>query len=113
MVKYLFLFLSVIASSSFANPIDAKAAKKIAESFIMDKQVLKSNYKRSKIVDSPSLTLAYSYKDDEINHPVCYVFNMPDDRGFIVTAGDDCVNSVLGYTNSGSFNGEDIPEGLS
>lgn len=113
MVRFFILIISVIASiSCYANPINASTAKIIAESFILEKHVQENDYGWNGNLKNMSLTLAYSYKDDEISHPMCYVFNMPDGRGFIVTAGDDCVNSVLGYTNSGSFNGEDIPEGL-
>jgi len=40
-----------------------------------------------------------------------YVFNN-DAGGFVIIAGDDAVTSVLGYTSTGSFDAENLPDGL-
>lgn len=40
-----------------------------------------------------------------------YVFNN-DDGGFVIIAGDDAVAPVLGYTSTGSFDAENLPDGL-
>lgn len=38
-----------------------------------------------------------------------YVFNTTSDRGFVIIAGDDQVPAILGYTDSGSFDEENLP----
>lgn len=40
-----------------------------------------------------------------------YVFNN-DAGGFVIIAGDDAVTPVLGYTTTGSFDAENLPDGL-
>lgn len=40
-----------------------------------------------------------------------YVFNN-DAGGFVIIAGDDDVTPVLGYTSTGSFDAENLPDGL-
>ena len=40
-----------------------------------------------------------------------YVFNN-DAGGFVIIAGDDAVTPVLGYTSTGSFDAESLPDGL-
>ena len=40
-----------------------------------------------------------------------YVFNN-DAGGFVIIAGDDAVVPVLGYTSTGSFDAENLPDGL-
>lgn len=41
-----------------------------------------------------------------------YIFNAKDGRGFVVIAGDDRAESVLGYTDSGEFDYATAPENL-
>ncbi len=41
-----------------------------------------------------------------------YVFNNGGEKGFVVMAGDDCVDEVLGYSDNGSFDAENVPEVL-
>ena len=40
-----------------------------------------------------------------------YVFNN-DAGGFVIIAGDDAVTPVLGYTSTGTFDAENLPDGL-
>ena len=40
-----------------------------------------------------------------------YVFNN-DAGGFVIIAGDDAVTPVLGYTSTGSFDADNLPDGL-
>ena len=42
-----------------------------------------------------------------------YVFNVGNQNGFIIVAGDDRARSILGYTDSGTFDANNIPAGLS
>ena len=39
-----------------------------------------------------------------------YVFNTVGGQGFVVVAGDDCVDPVLGYTEKGSYDEDNMPE---
>lgn len=55
--------------------------------------------------------LKLAYQAHSINGtPDYYVFNNGGDGGFIVVSGDDCTVPVWGYSTSGSFDYESLPE---
>ncbi len=57
------------------------------------------------------LKLSYTAAQDGLN--TVYVFNRGTDRGFMFVAADDVVaDGLLGYTDSGNFNLEAMPENL-
>ena len=41
-----------------------------------------------------------------------YVFNASADKGFVIVAGDDRAPQVLGYSDEGAFDYNDMPEAL-
>ena len=44
--------------------------------------------------------------------PSFYVFNAGDNSGFVIISGDDSADPVIGYSHSGTFDPDDIPDGL-
>ena len=45
-------------------------------------------------------------------HAPYYVFNHADGHGFVIVAGDDAVQPILGYSTQGSFSYDDMPPAL-
>ena len=41
-----------------------------------------------------------------------YIFNTPDDRGFVVVSPDERTAPILGYVDHGTFDTDNMPEGL-
>jgi hypothetical protein len=41
-----------------------------------------------------------------------YVFNAAKDRGFVIVSGDDRTEQVLGYSDKGNFDPENVPENM-
>lgn len=41
-----------------------------------------------------------------------YVYNVEDNGGFVIVSGDDRTVAILGYADSGSFDPDDLPDGL-
>lgn len=41
-----------------------------------------------------------------------YVFNLTDAPGYVIIAGDDIATPVLGYSDNGSFDASNMPDGL-
>jgi uncharacterized protein YjdB len=62
-----------------------------------------------------SLTLSYELKDEMSLRSTAspetylYIFNIPDDKGFIIVAGDDRAYPVLGYAFKGHFDEKEAP----
>lgn len=52
------------------------------------------------------------YSVDRGSQSMAYVFASNDAPGFIVVSADDCVDAVLGYSDDGTFDAENIPENM-
>ena len=51
-------------------------------------------------------------KSNEQETAPYYVFNLGDDDGFVIASGDDCAYEILGYSDKGSFDADNIPENV-
>ena len=86
---------------------------------IDEAQNVASNYLRTKAAhhlmgvstQSPQLSLSMTgmSADKKVDY---YVFNNGKDNGFIIVSGDDKAAPVLGYCDEGSFDVNDIPDGM-
>ena len=91
----------VAASAAIANPITEHRAREIASRFMA--------------THSPSTKLA---APATVFTPVAqqaayYVFNATTaDKGYVIVAADDRLPAVLGYSDSGSFDTDDVPPAL-
>lgn len=98
-----FQFLLVLLLALGYSPLQAKRitqwqAQQQAYSF-WGKQMPQKAKAKSRTATTASPSDAY------------YVFNN-DAGGFVIIAGDDAVTPVLGYTSTGSFDAENLPDGL-
>ncbi|MBO4485780.1 MAG: leucine-rich repeat protein [Prevotella sp.] len=84
----------------FANPITRQRALQNVEGFLAAK---------GKTMRTPSLRHAPMQKGTTTADESLYVFNVGDDEGFVIAAGDDCVPAILGYSDRGTFNGDSLP----
>lgn len=96
-------FLLVLLLAMGYSPMQAKRitqwqAQQQAYSF-WGKQMPQKAKAKSRTATTASTSDAY------------YVFNN-DAGGFVIIAGDDAVTPVLGYTTTGSFDAENLPDGL-
>ncbi len=86
-----------------ANPITAEQAKKNAAQFI-------SSNKRMASKSGRQLQLAFTLQQDKIasnqQEPAIYAYNISNDGGFIIAAGDDVARPVLGYCEQASVSME-------
>ena len=100
-VVFLLFWLPLMAS---AGPIDVQSAKRAAGTFL--KQKVRS------IIDKP-LTLAYSQPlPGHEEQTAFYVFNSSDGKGYVIVSGDDNTEQVLGYSPTGHFDPETMPDNM-
>lgn len=108
MNKKIFMLLAclIVALTVSADPITREQAQRKAEQYLQDKpgsrrlapitNARKLAPMRKRIV-APTATELY------------YVFSRGDNEGFVIVAGDDKVEGVLGYTDNGEFDYENLP----
>ena len=108
-MKYFYLTLLLcltIALPMQANPISREEARQKAEQFLKDKQ----GQKHLKAVTNQR-RLAPRRTANTAPDPY-YVFDRGDNEGFVIVSGDDQTISVLGYTDSGSFDYGQMPPAM-
>ena len=94
--------------SIYSKTISLNEAKSIASNW-------KSNSALSTraVVNSNSPELALELTDATTEEPALWVFNYAENNGYVIVAADDmAANTVLGYSDEGTFNQNDVPEGL-
>lgn len=121
--KVLFLFVVLFGVSTvWADRIDVSKARRVAAHVVNRLHV--SGQKRVAPVER-ELELVYTARSKGLSvssvggrHDVPYsvvdyfVFNVGQDAGFVIVAGDDRVRPVLGYSDSGAFYADSLPENM-
>ena len=85
-----------------AKPVDVAKAQRLGQNYINHKAQLAKNA-------AHSLDLAYTFRADN-GTATSYVFNY--DGGFVVVSADDSYHPILGYSDHGSFDYDNAPDGL-
>ena len=94
-------FLMALVLCSFmlqARPIDEQTAQRLAQSFVT------ANFEFTR--QSTDLSLVKTAYSDR-GEACYYVFNVGE-TGFVIMAGDDCVRPIIGYSDEGIFNLDDM-----
>ena len=91
------LFLLSISVS--ADKVSKSAAWSMAQPYMKSQ----SSMARS-MVRTPMLT-------DDDSQPL-YIFSRGEGEGFVIVSGDDCLPSIIGYTESGDYDEDNMPPAL-
>ena len=101
MKKAHFLFLAIVCiMSAQAAPIDQQKARQLAEHFMQGRG--------AQLVREP-MRIPGRDNATPTQQPI-YIFNATKEKGFVIVAGDDCAESILGYVEEGHYNEEQMPE---
>ena len=101
----LFVAMMLLGFSARAGSITEEQAKAKARSFLQTRHPLPSG-KRLAPARMPMLSSA------QMSKKALYVFNVGEQDGFVIVAGDDRVRSILGYADSGTFDARQVPAAL-
>ena len=108
-MKKLFTLLTfaVAGLTASADPIDAERAKQLAADFLQQdspltlvKQASRHEAKARKLSAATRATAPF------------YIYSRGAGQGYIIIAGDDCMPIVLGYTEQGDFDENNVPDAL-
>lgn len=111
MKHFLHFFIFLICLNLSAKQINSTTASSLARSFIERSPSLT---KRKAI----SLNLVYtSKKDNKTNtktigspYSFYYVFNIGNNEGFVIVSADDVNTPIIGYSNTGSYDPNHLPD---
>jgi hypothetical protein len=102
----LLLTCLAVLSSAMAGPVSENEARNIASQFLAQKSI-----------QAPSLKTAHKALLQDptkgVEKTAYYVFNANRAQGgFVIVAGDDRVPAVLGYSDNGTFDVNNVPEAM-
>ena len=103
-IRYLVLLMCLaVTATAWANLINENKARTIAARFMASHAI-------------PSTSLRTAYKAPLQNaatsdQAAFYVFNNAG-QGFVIVTGDDRAPAVLGYSDKGAFDANNVPEAL-
>ena len=108
-MKKLFTLLTfaVAGLTASADPIDAERAKQIAADFLQQDSPL-TLVKQAQRHEAKARSLS---AETAATAPF-YIYSRGAGKGYIIIAGDDCMPIVLGYTEQGDFDENNVPEAL-
>ena len=105
--KVVFLLLAgmwAAINPAVSAPISRQKALQNAREFLQQKGV---DVSRVAMRHAP----LHHESDGQENAPY-HVFNIGGNDGFVIASGDDCAYAILGYSDSGSFDADNIPDGM-
>lgn len=100
------LLITVSSLHVLSQPISSRKSLSYAQAF--RKQNPSGNVRASAL--STGFKLVYTGGDT--SNPDYYVYNVGNSNGFVIIAGDERMEPVLGYSLSGHFDAANIPDGL-
>ena len=99
--------LLVVCTMMWADPISKESAQKIAEEF-MTRKATSRGMKRAVRMQAVK-PLQWNAQPSEAS---LYLFNASDGNGFVIVSGDDQTEPVLGYSETGTIDTENMPQNL-
>lgn len=102
------LFMLLLVQSIWAQQVSQSEALNRARQFF-------SVSKQAKIKRAAMATFELAYVGKQGNKTHYYVFNNPslgDQGGFVIVGGDESARTILGYSTSGTFDYDKLPENV-
>ncbi|MBP5380301.1 MAG: C10 family peptidase [Bacteroidaceae bacterium] len=96
----MFVILCAFALSAVAEPVTLKQAKDIAANYMKEGNAPKMAKRKAQVAE-----------DEESTQPL-YIFSRGENQGFIIVSGDDAMPPIIGYTEQGDFDEDDMPPAL-
>ena len=107
--SFIIALLLCFAAGATADPVTKSAAQQAAESFMAKRGMKNAN----------GLSLTYQARPTSSRGKAApsanafyYVFNNSEQGGFVIVSGDDATEQILGYSDSGTFDSENIPASM-
>jgi hypothetical protein len=92
---------NAICNPAVAGTIDEKTARK-AGSYFLAAQF------GTKAINTNTVQLIYTIQNTTLNVPAIYFYNTPL-GGYVMVAGTDCIDPIIGYSDEGQFDTSSIP----
>ena len=99
--------LLVVCAMMWAGPVTKESAQKIAEEFLTRKASSHSMRRAARMQAAEPLQ-----RNAQPSEASMYLFNAADGNGFVIVSGDDRTEPILGYSDTGSIDTENMPQNM-
>lgn len=96
-----------MASVLFAGPVTKQQAQEMAAQFLAGKSITHRASSASQMHVKVVMNAV-----DEAGQPYLYAVQPDNQRGFVIVSGSDLTSSIIGYSDEGTFDLQDMPENL-
>ena len=97
----------IFKSAVFAKEVPVKIAKQIAINLYCERAFIGIQPERDQAIISEEYIISHN------SSPLFYIFNIDNNKGFIIISADDGAYPVLGYSLQGRYNQKNIPAAFS
>ena len=105
------LFVSLLSlSAAWAQPVSTEQAKQIASQFLLASGVASGGQRRAAAQNALSAAVVFN-ATDSAGQPYLYAVSAPQ-NGFVLVSGDERFADVLGYSTTGSFDEQSMPDNM-
>ena len=99
------IFCCALTLQSFADPVTKSQAQVLASSFVQ-------SLDGTSIIGTSVKTNAPKRVAANDTLAPYYVFSRGAGKGFIIVSGDNCSSPIIGYTESGDFDSDNLPQAM-
>ena len=110
MKNYLMMLLLLLTIGASAAPIDRDAALKSAQSFFLKRGAKKPT--KMSLVYKGRAPHAAKGRGVSAKNASYYIFNNDENGGFVIVSGDDRTPTILGYSDDGNIDADNIPDNM-
>ena len=96
--------LALMACGVLAAPVDKNEALQKAQAFM-------EGINPAASIQAPSISKRAKSAAADAQRPY-YIFNADENQGFVIVSGDDRSEEILGYSDKGNIDVDNMPEGL-
>lgn len=108
-MKKISLFLLLLPAITFAAPVSKNQARSIGENFFNNSiQVNRVQKKKANFISPQQPGMKKVRMSNGDSYAPYYIFNN-EDGGFVIVAGDNCATPILGYSDEGSIDLDNMP----
>ena len=115
MKKVITLIIGLVCMSTIVLARTPQEAAQIASQFVSQLHIAPAQrMQRAAAAQNMAkpVELVYTQYQMDATTPAVFVFNNQEAEGFVLVSAEDEARAVLGYSDKGSFNQEDIPENM-
>lgn len=104
---FIVTLLLTITTNASAKRISEQEAQTIAYQFISNQPNISQTQR--KLAPSQPLSLEYTQLNTNKETPLYYIFNQAE-KGFIIVSANDNITPVIGYSDNGCFDANNMPD---